>query len=121
MQIFYSSRRGSARPRGQTFICPDWPVCGYWYVTVMVLSTLARTSPRVRPVAVNVTGAEVLDTDSVEKERPAIEALEGSSSSTAEGTVNVSAEAGASQVKEPTTKSVTLSPMDPSERPVMPT
>ena len=85
----------------------------------MVSETLAATQPTSRPVAAKVTGAETLDTESVEKEIPPIVVLGGSASNTEDGTVNVSAEVGAWQVKRLATKSVVLPPMDPTERPVM--
>src|ERR1017187_796760 len=78
----------------------------------MVFSTLASAQPTSRPVAVKVTGPVWLDTDSAEKEIPAIVVLAGNDSNTAEGTVNVPAEVGAWQVKSPTTKSVMLPMFD---------
>src|ERR1035438_4160936 len=80
----------------------------------MVFSTLASAQPTSRPVAVKVTGPVWLDTDSAEKEIPAIGVLAGNDSNTAEGTVNVPAEVGAWQVKSPTTKSVMLPFTDPN-------
>ncbi len=87
----------------------------------MELEELQNTNPRSMPVALKVTGAELLDTASVEKEIPPTLALAGMDSNTADGTVNVWAEAGAWHVKVVATKSVVLFARTPNEVPVMPT
>lgn len=86
-----------------------------------MFSTMALAHPISRPVALKLTGFDTLDSDIVDDEMPRNEMLGGIDSNTAEGIVNVPADAGAWQVKAPTTKSVWLPLMDPNDVPVMET